>query len=170
MNPLFGAEPPASPPSGAVVSDVAAPKRKRSPDRRLLSVTSCCQWHHLRRAGMDTAAPDGSASDDGSLGGYRKAGARGDLTRPSTLKMVEGTVAPFLARHIPEQYAPLGSQSSSSGPMEKDYSNSRYCYRHHPDLKCRRRADEPSMDQLQKVCQALGRKEAPPALCTAFMG
>jgi F-box/WD-40 domain protein MET30 len=73
--------------------------------------------------------------------------------------MVEGTVAPFLARHIPEQYAPLGSQTSPSGLMEKDYSNTRYCYRHHPDLKCRRRADEPSMDQLQKVCrQALDWK------------
>lgn len=58
-------------------------------------------------------------------------------------------VAPFLARHIPEQYAPLGSQGGQ--PVEISSANSKYCYRHRPDLKCRRQADEPTMDKLQRV-------------------
>lgn len=65
---------------------------------------------------------------------------------PSSPAMAAGrTVAPFLARHVPGQYAPWGNQKQVSN------SNTRYCYRHHPDLKCKRQADEPSMDQLQHV-------------------
>lgn len=60
------------------------------------------------------------------------------------------TVAPFLAKHIPKQYAPLGGLSISAKPSNAD-PNTKYCYRHRPDLKCRRQADEPSMDQLQHV-------------------
>lgn len=59
-------------------------------------------------------------------------------------------VAPFLAKHIPGQYAPLGSRDSELYELSK--ANSKYCYRHRPDLKCRRQADEPSMDKLQRVC------------------
>ena len=65
------------------------------------------------------------------------------------------TVAPFLAKHIPEQYAPVGGLDSSGNAKMKD-PNTKYCYRHRPDLKCRRQANEPSMDQLQHV--------GPPAL------
>ena len=54
------------------------------------------------------------------------------------------TVAPFLARHIPDQYAPMGKAKRTD-------PNTKYCYRHHPDLKCQRQANEPSMDQLQHV-------------------
>lgn len=61
------------------------------------------------------------------------------------------TVAPFLAEHIPEQYAPLGgSDMFKDSPVDPN-PNTKYCYRHRPDLKCRRQADEPSMDQLQHV-------------------
>lgn len=56
------------------------------------------------------------------------------------------TVAPFLAKHIPEQYAPLGQEDKKS-----QNPNTKYCYRHRPDLKCRRTADEPSMENLQRV-------------------
>lgn len=63
-------------------------------------------------------------------------------------KLANGNVAPFLTRHIPEQYAPLGPRPDGSQPSN---ANSRYCYRHRPDLKCRRQADEPSMEQLQQV-------------------
>lgn len=66
----------------------------------------------------------------------------------STTKFADQTVAPFLIRHIPEQYAPLGGANGSQKDQTKD-SNSRFCYRHRPDLLCRRQADEPSMDQLQ---------------------
>ena len=70
-------------------------------------------------------------------------------------KQAGQTVAPFLAKHIPEQYAPVGGLESSGNAKMKD-TNTKYCYRHRPDLKCRRQANEPSMDQLQHVC--------PPAL------
>lgn len=73
------------------------------------------------------------------------------LNIPKTIpeKLAGKNVAPFLAKHIPEQYAPLGSQTGQ--PVEIRSANSRYCYRHRPDLKCRRQADEPTMDKLQRV-------------------
>jgi hypothetical protein len=75
---------------------------------------------------------------------------------PSTSKMAGQTVAPFLAKHIPQQYAPLGSKLSPTllGGSDKKAPNpnTKYCYRHHPDSKCRRTADEPTMENLQKVC------------------
>lgn len=64
-------------------------------------------------------------------------------------KQATHSIAPFLARHIPEQYAPLGKQSFQQ--THPDKSNTKFCYRHRPDLKCRRQANEPSMDQLQNV-------------------
>lgn len=68
----------------------------------------------------------------------------------TTSKLAEQTVAPFLAKHIPDQYAPLGASGQVMSPTNKN-PNTKYCYRHRPDLKCRRQADEPSMDQLQHV-------------------
>lgn len=62
------------------------------------------------------------------------------------------SIAPFLTRHIPLQYAPLGEEEGRSSSHRMDNRNTKYCYRHHPDLKCRRPVDEPSMDQLQSVC------------------
>jgi len=64
----------------------------------------------------------------------------------STSKIAGQTVAPFLSKHIPDQYAPLGQQ------QQLVKSSSKFCYRHRPDLKCRRTANEPSMDNLQRVC------------------
>jgi len=68
----------------------------------------------------------------------------------STRRIAGQTVAPFLARHIPEQYAPLGVQEETNSKSNKN-PNTKYCYRHRPDLKCRRTADEPSMENLQRV-------------------
>ena len=68
----------------------------------------------------------------------------------ATSKHAGQIVAPFLAKHIPDQYAPLRGPDPFGDRPVKD-SNSKYCYRHRPDLKCRRQADEPSMDQLQHV-------------------
>jgi hypothetical protein len=68
-------------------------------------------------------------------------------------KLAENSVAPFLAQHIPAHHALLGEsdQSHQVGPKGAEKSNTKYCYRHRPDLKCRRLVDEPSMDQLQRV-------------------
>jgi hypothetical protein len=68
----------------------------------------------------------------------------------STKRVAGQTVAPFLARHIPEQYAPLGA--TLQPPASRKDPNTKYCYRHSPDTKCRRTADEPTMENLQRVC------------------
>jgi F-box/WD-40 domain protein MET30 len=71
------------------------------------------------------------------------------ITLSSTTKMAGQTVAPFLAKHIPDQYAPL-PKTQPATTSQKD-PNTKYCYRHRPDSKCRRTADEPTMENLQNV-------------------
>lgn len=68
----------------------------------------------------------------------------------STSKQAVETVQPFLAQHIPNQYNPLGNHPQPPSAVDRS-SNTKYCYRHRPDIKCRRQANEPSMEQLQKV-------------------
>lgn len=71
------------------------------------------------------------------------------ITISSTSKLAGQTVAPFLAKHIPEQYAPFGPPQTTS--LSRKDPNTKYCYRHRPDSKCRRTADEPTMENLQRV-------------------
>jgi F-box/WD-40 domain protein MET30 len=71
------------------------------------------------------------------------------ITISSTSKMAGQTVAPFLAKHIPDQYAPL-PKTQPTATSQTD-PNTKYCYRHRPDSKCRRTADEPTMENLQNV-------------------
>lgn len=59
-------------------------------------------------------------------------------------------VAPFLARHIADQYAPQGGAEGNDN-ARNDKPNTKFCYRHRPDLKCRRTVDESRMEGLQKV-------------------
>ncbi|KAG6985299.1 E3 ubiquitin ligase complex SCF subunit sconB [Physcia stellaris] len=87
-----------------------------------------------------------------------KATINGNITISATSKLAGQIVAPFLAKHIPDQYAPLGGMDSSGSPKVKD-SNTKYCYRHRPDLKCRRQANEPSMDQLQHELEVLSHAD-----------
>ncbi|KAF2197374.1 F-box/WD repeat-containing protein pof1 [Delitschia confertaspora ATCC 74209] len=66
-------------------------------------------------------------------------------------------ITPFLTQHIPNQYNPLGG-----GPRPKSAkvdANTKYCYRHRPDLLCRRQADEPSMEQLQEELGSLSQAD-----------
>ena len=83
------------------------------------------------------------------------------ITIASTAKHVDQTVGPFLAKHIPSQYAPLGQASHPAGqgfdPMKAH--NSKFCYRHRPDMLCRRQADEPSMAKLQKGLDTLSEED-----------
>lgn len=76
--------------------------------------------------------------------------AHQNISISASSKQAGQTVAPFLAKHIPEQHPPGGSLDTSPNGRMKD-PNTKYCYRHSPDLKCRRQANEPSMDQLQHV-------------------
>lgn len=63
---------------------------------------------------------------------------------------IEKMITPYLAQHIPQQYNPLGGgRDGQNAPSAT--ANTKYCYRHRPDLLCRRQADEPSMEQLQDV-------------------
>lgn len=64
-------------------------------------------------------------------------------------KKIEKMITPYLAQHIPQQYNPTGGADSAPGFAS---TNTKFCYRHRPDLLCRRQADEPSMEQLQQVC------------------
>lgn len=80
------------------------------------------------------------------------------ITIASTAKHARQTVAPFLAKHIPSQYAPLGKDEKPVGEARKD-PNSKFCYRHRPDMLCRRQADEPSMDKLQHDLDALSQED-----------
>lgn len=67
--------------------------------------------------------------------------------------LVGQTVTPFLKEHVPSLYAPV-SKIESAFPNEpsrqKEY-NSKYCYRHRPDSKCRKAADENKMAMIQSV-------------------
>jgi F-box/WD-40 domain protein MET30 len=67
------------------------------------------------------------------------------------------TVTPYLKEHIPGLYAPLGmgkqdnvADSVQPNSRTKD-PNTKYCYRHRPDSKCRRAADETKMGVIQRV-------------------
>ena len=59
-------------------------------------------------------------------------------------------VTPFLREHIPGIYAPIGKPESLAIASFKN-PNSKYCYRHRPDSKCRRAADESKMALIQRV-------------------
>ncbi|CAK7271340.1 hypothetical protein SEPCBS119000_004550 [Sporothrix epigloea] len=66
------------------------------------------------------------------------------------------TVTPFLKSHIPDLYSPVtkrGTIKEMEG-RNKDPS-SRYCYRHRPDSKCRRAADESKMVKIQQELEKL---------------
>jgi F-box/WD-40 domain protein MET30 len=77
--------------------------------------------------------------------------------------LVNKTVSPFLKEHIPGLYAPVGKSNSaddksmvaSTGPFQNKDSNSRFCYRHRPDSKCRRTADEKKMGHIQRELSSL---------------
>lgn len=67
----------------------------------------------------------------------------------STSTKIEKMIAPYLAQHIPQQYNPLGAGTSEK-PVPVN-ANTKYCYRHRPDMLCRKQADEPTMEQLQEA-------------------
>ncbi|KAI9657298.1 MAG: hypothetical protein M1821_002978 [Bathelium mastoideum] len=80
----------------------------------------------------------------------------------ATSKQAGQMVAPFLAEHIPEQYNPFNSRppdAQRSPAAAPQGTNTKYCYRHRPDLKCRRQINEPSMEQLQHELAALSQSD-----------
>lgn len=79
---------------------------------------------------------------------------------PASSKDGEETVMPFLAEHMPTQYhAATLAPHLLRHDHEREGTNTAYCYRHRPDLKCRRQADEPSMALLQKELATLTQSD-----------
>ncbi|KAH9881038.1 hypothetical protein J1614_001531 [Plenodomus biglobosus] len=82
-------------------------------------------------------------------------------------KKIEKMITPYLAQHIPQQYNPVGANGANAHNHNHNHTHdgehddshptadTKFCYRHRPDLLCRRQADEPSMEQLQ---EELGRE------------
>ncbi|EEP81494.1 sulfur metabolite repression control protein [Uncinocarpus reesii 1704] len=68
-------------------------------------------------------------------------------------------IAPFLAKHIRDQHAPMNEFEPQAATNSSRNLNSRYCYRHRPDLKCRRQADEITMDQMQRELHSLSQTD-----------
>ncbi|KAM0199102.1 hypothetical protein ACHAPA_003703 [Fusarium lateritium] len=79
-------------------------------------------------------------------------------------ELVGKTVSPFLKEHIPGLYAPFGKakaamslspNSNDTTAIRKRDPNSKFCYRHRPDSKCRRAADESKMGFIQSELNSL---------------
>jgi F-box and WD-40 domain protein MET30 len=68
-----------------------------------------------------------------------------------TTQLLGKTVTPFLREHIPGIYAPIGKPELLPGFRQEKKPNSKFCYRHRPDAKCRRAADESKMAMIQSV-------------------
>lgn len=84
------------------------------------------------------------------------------MTSASTARLAGHAVAPFLAKHVPSQYAPIGGVDEEQREAEQNINepgSSKYCYRHDPNLLCRRQADEPTMEALQKDLEAMPEED-----------
>ncbi|KAK7204271.1 putative E3 ubiquitin ligase complex SCF subunit sconB [Myxozyma melibiosi] len=57
-------------------------------------------------------------------------------------------MAPYLTRHIPERLYPESHKEPRT-----------FCYRHHPDFKCKRQADETNMEDLQRELESLPKQD-----------
>jgi F-box/WD-40 domain protein MET30 len=111
--------------------------------------------NHIPAMSNDTPSttPQIPRSTDDNCDG-RKEDMTSTKTISTTARMAGQTVAPFLQKHIPEVFGPGGVQQRAASHPQKDPST-KYCYRHRPDSKCRRTADEPSMENLQRELDTL---------------
>lgn len=87
------------------------------------------------------------AEEDGTKADADRA-ASGDPS-DTLAELAKQNVAPFLTKYHPRQYAPRRSEDGTT-PVPRTVSGG-YCYRHQPDSKCSRQADEQSMHQIQEV-------------------
>ncbi|CAN8097126.1 unnamed protein product [Discula destructiva] len=85
---------------------------------------------------------------------------REDRTRLANMNMpsnlVGQAVTPYLKEHVPSLYAPVSKidASYSRQSLTKNF-NSKFCYRHRPDSKCRKSADEDKMAMIQSELEKL---------------
>ncbi|KAK9474885.1 quinon protein alcohol dehydrogenase-like superfamily [Dipodascopsis tothii] len=84
----------------------------------------------------------GGPSDDRDSARARARDRRPDETTAAAV------LPAFLSKHIPQRIYP------------ESYKESRtFCYRHHPDFKCKRQADETTMDVLQRSLENLPQQD-----------
>lgn len=81
----------------------------------------------------------------------------GSSRRPKmSSQLMSKTVTPFLKDHIPGLYSPMTKRGTIKDMEGRNKDpNSRYCYRHRPDSKCRRAADESKMVKIQQELENL---------------
>ena len=120
----------------------------------------------VREHGVDSGSwqHERAHEHEGLRNRYRKdvEEAEQNISIPASSKHAGQTVAPFLAKHIPMQHHVHGGPTSgaSSNPAdEAQPGNTKFCYRHRPDLKCRRQANEPSMEELQNELSSLSQSD-----------
>lgn len=103
---------------------------------------------------VDTVTPDTAKSCDRLRPEEEeRLRPRDSMTNMSSL-LIGKTVTPFLREHIPSLYAPIGKPNNEETARAKN-PNTRYCYRHRPDSKCRRAADEAKMIMIQNELDKL---------------
>lgn len=140
--PMFGMEPTAHADAATEIPSLRLSLKYTNPDIAAMSI----------EMSSDTRNPDGSSPPSQDNCDSRHENSDSTISISSTTRLAGQTVAPFLAKHIPQQYAPLGVQEGAHAKSQSQKDpNTKYCYRHRPDLKCRRTADEPSMENLQRV-------------------
>src|SRR5438876_2636879 len=111
---------------------------KRDSRRRRLSLREHSSRMLLGDCSRNTTQEEPTTTDMSAVLGEGDSNMTEDMDKqnsssiclsPSS-KLAGQTVAPFLAKHIPSQYAPLGAQEI----LPSWASSTRYCYRHRPDL------------------------------------
>lgn len=102
----------------------------------------------------ESTVPTGTPVDNADVHRTASHESKAKETTSETLaELAKQNVAPFLTKYHPRQYAPLSSEDGT--PSIPRAVNAGYCYRHQPDSKCNRQADEQSMRQLQQELETL---------------
>ncbi|RDW65563.1 E3 ubiquitin ligase complex SCF subunit sconB [Coleophoma crateriformis] len=133
------------------IEEHTIPLQSESSKRRELTMTIKMPPQHDPESNLDGEPP--SHDNCGGKHGAEDAA----ISISSTSKLAGKTVAPFLAKHIPEQYAAMGPVKPTA--TSKRNPNTKYCYRHRPDSLCRRTADEPTMEKLQGDLESLSQSD-----------
>ena len=106
--------------------------------------------HSTKALSRDDHVPQVSPSSKDNCERRRPESEHSQLSHVPT-KLVGKSVTPFLREHIPGLYAPVGKLGASAAMGRTKDPNSKYCYRHQPDARCRRAADEVKMEGIQRV-------------------
>ncbi|KAI1413663.1 WD40 repeat-like protein [Hypoxylon sp. FL1857] len=127
------------------LNHITATNNRHRPQRQSLSLSSDPPSAKPSRDNCDRRRPEDA--DD----------AEHSSRLPNMSQQLMGqSVTPFLREHIPGLYAPIGKPDlPSMAAIKTKDPNSKYCYRHRPDSKCRRAADETKMGLIQSELETL---------------